>query len=340
MNHQPRLLTICLLLTVFTLQLSCSSPPPAKPKEKWAITLISNSASDYWKIVQKGADKAAAELPKVEVFLKKSYAGEVKEQEKYINDALRKGEADAIAISPIDPVSEKKIINETAKKVPVITIDSDAPDTDRLLYIGADNKAAGRQAGELMKKALPQGGKIMVFVGKKDVQNARERFDGLKEALQGSKIEIIGLMTDDNDHVKAKDNAVEAIEKHPDLAGMIGLWSYNGPAILTAVTNAKKIGKIKIVCFDEAQETLDGIKEGAIFATVAQQPFEYGYQAVQILAKLAKGDKSVVPASKMVFIPPVIVQKDNVAEVSAKLNQLLGTAPAAAAAATSPAAKK
>ena len=257
-----------------------------------------------------------------------------------VNDALRKGEADAIAISPIDPVSEKKIINETAKKVPVITIDSDAPDTDRLLYIGADNKAAGRQAGELMKKALPQGGKIMVFVGKKDVQNARERFDGLKEALQGSKIEIIDLMTDDNDHVKAKDNAVEAIEKHPDLAGMIGLWSYNGPAILTAVTNAKKIGKIKIVCFDEAQETLDGIKEGAIFATVAQQPFEYGYQAVQILAKLAKGDKSVVPASKMVFIPPVIVQKDNVAEVSAKLNQLLGTAPAAAAAATSPAAKK
>ncbi|MFN7945464.1 MAG: sugar-binding protein [Blastocatellia bacterium] len=338
MNHHSRFFTGCLLLTFFILQLSCSSPPPAKAKEKWAVTFITNSSSDYWKIVQKGAEKADAELANVEVFFKKPYSGEAKEQEKLINDALRRGEADAIAISPIDPVGEKKFINETAKKVPLITQDSDAPDTDRLLYLGADNKAAGRQAGELMKKALPQGGKIMVFVGKKDVQNARERFEGLKEALQGSKIEIIDLMTDDNDHIKAKDNAVEAMDKHPDLAGMIGLWSYNGPAILTAVRNAKKVGKIKIVCFDEEQETLDGIREGAIFATVAQQPFEYGYQAVQILAKLAKGDKSVIPASKMVFIPPVIVQKENVADFSSKLNQLLGTAPAAASA--SPAATK
>jgi ribose transport system substrate-binding protein len=336
MKHSlPRAL-VCLLVSAFVLA-ACSSPPPKPPKTKRKVTFITNASSDYWKIVKKGTEKADAELPDVDVAFKTPFGGTATEQAKLINEALQRDGADAIAISPVDPVGQKKIINETAKKVPVITQDSDAPDSDRLLYIGADNKAAGRQAGELVKKALPQGGKIMVFVGKKDVQNARERFDGLKEALQGSKVEILGLMTDDNDHVKAKDNAVEAIEKNPDLAGMVGLWSYNGPAILTAVKNADKTGKIKIVCFDEEKETLDGIKEGAIYATVAQQPFEYGYQAVQIMAKLAKGDKSVIPDNRMKYIPPVVVQQENVDKFRSELNQLLGNAPAVTAA--SPAAK-
>src|ERR671927_281468 len=97
----------------------------------------------------------------------------------------------------------------------VFTQDSDAPDTDRALYIGADNRAAGRQAGEMMKKALPQGGKIMVFVGKREVQNAQERFEGLKESLQGSKVSIIDLMTDDADASNARDNAYETLKKYP-----------------------------------------------------------------------------------------------------------------------------
>ena len=64
--------------------------------------------------------------------------------------------------------------------------------------------AAGRQAGELIKEALPNGGKIMVFVGMKDARNAAERFQGIKEALQGSKVEIIDIRTDDTQRVPLK----------------------------------------------------------------------------------------------------------------------------------------
>jgi ribose transport system substrate-binding protein len=308
----------------FALTLSCSSPAPEKPaKTTKTVVFISNSASDFWKVVRRGAEKADTELNGVRVLFKMPFGGTWKEQDRLVMEALTRDGADAIAISPIDPASQKKSINNAAKKALLITQDSDAPDTDRVLYLGADNRDAGRQAGALMKKALPQGGKVMVFVGKREVQNAQDRLAGLKESLQGSKVEILDLMIDDNDHVRAKDNAAETLTKHPDVAGMIGLWSYNGPAILQAVKNSNKVGKVKIVCFDDEEDTLNGIKEGAIFGTVAQQPFEYGYRGVQTLVKILGGDRSMIPGDKQVLIPTVIVERANLEDYRNKLSQML-----------------
>jgi len=310
-------------LSAFFLILSFGCGEPAKPpKTTKKVVFITNTASDFWKVAQKGCEKADAELASVEVLFKMPFGGTTKEQERYINDSFIKDDADAIAISPIDPTEQQALLNRTAKKVPLITQDSDAPNSDRLLYIGADNRAAGMQAGEMVKKALPKGGKIMVFAGKR-AQNTQERLGGLRQALADSKVEVIDLMTEDNDHMKAKDNAADTITKYPDIAGLVGLWSYNGPAILQAVQNANKVGKIQIVCFDDEKNTLDGIKDGSIFGTVAQQPFEYGYQAVMLMDKILKGDKSVIPANKTVLIPTVVVQRNNVDEYRAKLDQLL-----------------
>jgi ribose transport system substrate-binding protein len=314
---------ICLLTFIFATSASCASPPKA-PKTIKTVAFITNATSDFWKIAHKGCEKADTELADVTVAFKSTNTGAAQEQNGLIRDALDMDDADAIAISVIDPVGQKHVINDAAKRALVITQDSDAPDTDRALYLGADNRAAGHQAGELIKKALPQGGKIMVFVGKRDVQNARERFDGLKESLQGSKVEIIDLLTDDADPGRARENAYETLKKYPDIAGMVGLWSYNGPSILQALRPEGKVGQIKIVCFDDERATLAAIKEGAIFGTVAQQPFEYGYQAVQMAAKILRGDRSAVPESKTILIPTVVIQKNNVDEYSKKLNELLG----------------
>jgi ribose transport system substrate-binding protein len=321
MKRSAQSILACLSVLFLILLFGCGEPAKP-PKAKKTVVFITNTASDFWKVAQKGCEKADAELPSVEVLFKMPFGGTAKEQERYINDSFLKDDADAIAISPIDPTEQQALLNRTAQKVPLITQDSDAPNSDRLLYIGADNRAAGTQAGELLKKALPKGGKIMVFAGKR-AQNTQERLGGLRQALADSNIEVIDLMTDDNDHMKAKDNAADTITKYPDIAGLVGLWSYNGPAILQAVQNANMVGKIKIVCFDDEKNTLDGIKDGSIFGTVAQQPYEYGYQAVVLLDKVLKGDKSVIPANKTVLIPTVVIQRNNVDEYRAKLDQLL-----------------
>jgi len=206
----------------------------------------------------------------------------------------------------------------------VFTHDSDAPDSRRECYVGTDNVAAGREAGGLIKDALPQGGRIAVFVGKLDARNAQERLQGIKEAIAGSTISIIDVRTDDTDQVRAKANVSEMLVSHPDVAALVGLWSYNGPAILSAVRDAGRIGQVKIIAFDEDDETLTGVKSGAIMGTVVQQPYEFGYRSMTLLAKALDGDRSGIPASHQVFIPTQVIRQNNVDEFRTKLAKLRG----------------
>ena len=286
------------------------------------LAFITNNAADFWTIARKGTEKADAELPDVTVEFRLG-DGTAAAQKRIVDDLLAKG-VDGIAISPVDPANQTAMLNDAAKQALVFTHDSDAPDSRRECYVGTDNVAAGRQAGELIKEALPQGGKIALFVGKLDARNAQERLQGIKEAIAGTTIEGIDVRTDDTDQVRAKANVSEMLVAHPDVAALVGLWSYNGPAIVNAVRDAGRIGHVKIVAFDEDDETLTGVKGGAIVGTVVQQPFEFGYQSITLLEKALKGDRSGVPASKQVFIPTTVIRQNGVDEFRAKLAQLRG----------------
>jgi ribose transport system substrate-binding protein len=308
----------CLLILLFSV--ACKQNDAGKTKR---LAFVTNNASDYWTIARKGTEKADVELPDVTVEFLMPGNGTAAEQKDIIDAQLAKG-VDGIAISPKDPANQTQLINDAAKQALVITQDSDAPKSDRAVYIGTDNVAAGRQEGELIKEILPQGGRIMVFVGSADAVNAQERLKGIKDVLQGSKVEIIDVRTDETDHVKAKSNAADTLVKYPDVAALVGLWSYNGPAILNAVKEAGKVGQVKIVCFDEEDETLAGIKAGSIYATVVQQPFEFGYQSVKMMAQILNGDRSVIPASKQVIVPTLVIKKDGVEAFQTKIDGLRG----------------
>jgi ribose transport system substrate-binding protein len=262
-------------------------------------------------------------MPNVEVQFKIPSDGTAAEQKRIVDDLVSTG-VQGIAMSPVDPDNQTQLINDTAKKALVITQDSDAPTSERAFYIGTNNVAAGRQVGELIKEALPNGGRIMLFVGKSDARNAAERAQGIKEALQGSNVEIIDTRTDDTDRARAKTNAADTLVKYPDIAALVGLWSYNGPAILNAVKEAGKTGQVKIVCFDEEDETLVGVRDGAIYATVVQQPYEFGYQSIKMMAQILGGDRSVIPASKQINVPTLVIKKDGVEEFQKKINGLRG----------------
>ena len=238
----------CGLILLASLGLSSCKQTGAGKRHKLAF--VTNNASDFWTIARKGTEKAAAELPNADIEFRINSDNTAAEQQHVVDDLLVKG-IDGIAISPVDPVNQLQMLNRAAQQALVITQDSDAPSSNRVCYIGTDNVAAGRQAGGLVKEALPQGGKIMVFVGTLDAANAQQRYQGLKEALQGTNIQILDVRTDSADRVRAKSNAADTLVNQPDIAGMVGLWSYNGPAIVGAVRDAGKTGKVKIVAFDE-----------------------------------------------------------------------------------------
>lgn len=283
---------------------------------------MTNNAADFWTIARKGTEQAAAELAGATVEFRLG-DGTAAAQKRIVDDLLAKG-VDGIAISPVDPANQTGMLNDAARQTVVFTHDSDAPDSRRECYVGTDNVAAGREAGGLIKEALPQGGRIAVFVGKLDARNAQERLQGIKEAIAGSTISIIDVRTDDTDQVRAKANVSEMLVSHPDVAALIGLWSYNGPAILSAVRDAGRIGQVKIIAFDEDDETLTGVKSGAIVGTVVQQPYEFGYRSMTLLARALDGDRSGIPASHQVFIPTQVIRQNTVDAFRTKLAQLRG----------------
>lgn len=298
-------------------------PKSLQAEKKLKLAIITNATADFWSYGKAGARKAASEYDDIEIEFKMGDGTAEKQRE--ICDSLIARGFKGMVISPPNPRGQKQMINEWAKRAKIITIDEDAPDTERLFYFGSDNIAAGRQAGELLKEALPDGGKVMVFVGIENQTNAQQRYQGLKEAVQGTKIKIIGLRSDHADLSKARRNAENALTENPDLAGMVGLWAYNAPACLKAVKDKGLTGKVKIVAFDEMVETLKAIDAGEIYGTVVQQPYEFCYQAIKALRSMIIDGKSPqdlgVPNSKKKYINTKMIRMGEAEAYLKKIQQ-------------------
>ncbi len=303
---------------------SASSGSNSKPASgrRLKLAFVVNTPSDFWTIAQSGVNEAVKELGNVDVDFRIPSDGQAATQRGMLDDLVAKG-VDGIAVSVLDADNQTEFLNKIASQTLLITHDSDAPKSKRVCYIGTDNIAAGREAGKLIKEALPTGGKIMVFVGSMDVNNAKERFGGIKKELDGSNIEVIDVRTDDGDRSRAQKNVEDTLVKYPDIAALVGLWSYNGPAIVKAVAGAGKIGTVKVIAFDEEDATLAGVAGGAIYGTVVQQPFEFGKQSISKMAKYLLGDKTAL-ADGFMIVPTINIKKANVAEFKARLDKQLG----------------
>ena len=295
-------------------QSPASSPPRAA---KMRLAFVTNNPSDYWTICRKGTEAAARDLGNVDVQFVMPDDGTAATQKQDVDDLLSKG-VRGIAVSPVDPANETPYLNGVAAKTNLITADSDAATSRRLCYVGTDNHAAGVMAGELIRKALPQGGQIMLFVGKADAQNASERAAGIRDALRGSRVTILGVRTDDTDHARARQNVMDTLAQYPHIAGLVGLWSYNGPAIADVVRAKGLARKVRVIAFDEETQTLDGIQDGTVYGTIAQQPYQFGYESVRMLAALARGDKSVLPAGRRLIIPTLAITRGTLAAHQAR----------------------
>ena len=119
--------------------------------------------------------------------------------------------------------------------------------------------------------------------------------------MAGSNLQIIDTLADETKPDLALKNAQEALVKHPDLAGLVGIYSYNGPQILAAVRGAGKAGQVKIVCFDDDSATLDGVASGDIYGTVVQISTRIGYETICRMDKYLGGDKSQLAQGNVLF---------------------------------------
>jgi ribose transport system substrate-binding protein len=249
------------------------------------IRVITNGVSPFWDSMGKGLDAVKGELQGADASWQAPQQADNNAQKKTFEDAIAGG-ADGIAVSPIQADAFSPVIDSAiGKGIPVITFDSDAPTSKRLLYIGTNNYEAGKRAGEAAVKLFPNGGKLVAFVGNMSAQNANDRYNGFKDAIKGKNIEFLQEpFTDDKDAGRARRNVSDAITKYGDkINGFVGLYSYNGPAIVDEVQKNKLRAKVKIICFDGEPKTLDNLGKGLVDATVVQKPYEFGRLSTRAL---------------------------------------------------------
>lgn len=287
-------------------------------QDKKELVFVVNGASDFWKLAEAGVKKAQGELPNYDLEFKYPEQAAAAIQQRLMDDLVAAG-ADAIMVSAVDPKTSTEALNRIGAQVPLFTTDSDAPDSNRVAYIGSSNTDAGKQAGEIALKAMPDGGKCIGFVGLPGADNARERIEGMKATLAGSKVELIDVRGDDIDQTRAKRNVEDALAANPDIACLVGFYSYNTPRIYEVLKESGKLGQVKVIAFDEDPITLGGVREGSIEGTVVQQPYEWGYEGMKLMAKYLEGDKSVVPENKLIIVPTKIIDKANVDSFEAEL---------------------
>ncbi|MCA9259875.1 MAG: substrate-binding domain-containing protein, partial [Planctomycetales bacterium] len=210
-----------------------------------------NGVADFWIPAQAGARVAAQELG---VDLTIVTPSNMTDQTRKLEDLLVRG-IDGVAVSPINSDNQIDILNRVAKESILVIHDSDAPQTERKVYIGTDNYEAGYLCGGLARQALGEGGKAMIFIGRMDQDNSKYRRQGCIDAILGrpkdasrpsdppgeevtsddGKYVVLGTLTDQFDRPKAKANAEDTLTRYPDVKAMVGLFEYNPPLIMEAL---------------------------------------------------------------------------------------------------------
>ena len=280
------------------------------------LAFVTNNASDFWKMASNGVHKYEREA-NVQVDIKMPPSGKAEEQNQILETLVSQG-YDAIAVSVIAPKDQVPVLNRVAEKCKLITFDSDADQSNRLLYVGSLNKDAGKKLGEEVVKLLPSGGKIAAFVGTFSADNAAQRLKGIEEAIAGHNIQIAEKREDQTDRAKARKNVEDIVNNTAlDVKLVCGLWSYNGPAIAAALEGSGKKGKVLAAVFDDEDGTLKGIQDGTINCTIVQHPYEMGYRAAKWMDELATDAdkaKAKIPADKVDNTGLEVVNKSNLAE--------------------------
>ena len=304
--------------------------------ESATVVFITGGSGPYWQMTANGAKAAAVDFNvdlKIEMPADESVA-----EQAAILTKVRRIDHDGVAISPLDAERQTNIINQFASETNVVTFDSDAPLSQRQCYVGTSNYSAGQLCANLVHEAVPDGGKVAVLLANETKSNLIDRKAGFEESINvspdpelgveagdaeagSSEYEVVGYFVDDGDSGKTVEIIRKALADHPDLSCFVGMNAQHGPLLLKTLEEDGKLGQVQLVTFDEEEETLAGVESGHVFATIAQDPFQYGYESVRMLRSLHQGDRTLIPivGRGSILIAAEAIRKDNLEDFRSRL---------------------
>jgi ribose transport system substrate-binding protein len=261
----------------------CGGSPHASTEKYWLVA--TNVKIPYWQSVNAGLLRAAQQMGvKAEMVGPDSFDPKA-EHEAFQHALAEKIKPAGIMVSVADPaVIGPDIDAAIGQGIPVITVDSDAPTSKRLTFVGTDNYRAGQMGAQLAVKQLQGKGNVVVFTMPEQA-NLKDRLRGYHDGLEGHPgIKIVDTVDVKGDPRIAFDHTQELVDKKgmDKIDGFICLEAIACPEVADVLDRNKVSGKV-VVAMDSDQRTLDWIKKDRIAGTIAQKPFTMGFVGVPAL---------------------------------------------------------
>jgi ribose transport system substrate-binding protein len=298
--------------------LSCGG---AHTADEYFVLIAANVQLPYWKTAASGFSHAASEFKGIRSDVMGPQSYDPKAERDAVDEAVQK-KVTGILISAADPSLKDSIDKAVAAGVPVITIDSDAPSSKRLFFIGTNNYQAGFTGGQRLAKELKGKGSVVVFT-MPDQPNLQDRLRGYKDALAKTPdIKITRVVDIQGDPRIAFDTTTQIVGKERDkVDAFVCLEAQSGKEVAGVLNSYHVTGK-PVIAMDTDQETLDWIQKGVIAATISQKPYTMAFVGMQMLDNLyhhkpASLDKdwsvdSYAPIPSFVDTGSDVIDKSNV----------------------------
>ena len=271
---------------------------------------LSTQANSFMVKMREGAQKKADELGLTINF--QDASDDSATQANQLANAAATG-AGAVIVNPTDSDAMAPAVKQLVdEKIPVVAVDRAVNNANVASYIASDNETGGKQAAKVLSDAINGEGEILVLQGKTGSSASRERGQGFDEGLKDSpNIKVVAKQTAEFERVKGLDVTTNLLQAHPNVKA---IFAENDEMALGAIEAlGDKAGKdVIVVGFDGVEDALKAIKEGTMYASIAQQPADMAAQAVVEASKLLKGEA----ATKEMQVDVVTVTKDNVDKFS------------------------
>ncbi|NOV02360.1 sugar-binding protein [Paenibacillus planticolens] len=257
-------------------------------KGRHIVLIEQEQGHPYWQLVEKGATEAA-QADHIAIECIGPVRNNMEEQIKLLEKAIA-SKVDGIIVQGLNDNIFTPVINKAVERgIPVLTIDTDAPTSKRLAYIGTDNVEAGRRLGQIVVQTTGGTGKIGVIIGSESAESQLQRLSGLRSVIDEYKgLQIVDVRASNISMMEAIQQAADMLQLHPDIGMMVGTSATDAFGILQAQKSLKR-DDIRIAGFDDLQETLDAIRKGEIEATVVQQPYGMGEMSVHLFHDYFQG---------------------------------------------------
>ncbi|ENH98040.1 sugar ABC transporter sugar-binding protein [Gracilibacillus halophilus YIM-C55.5] len=256
---------------------------------KYHFALIGEEMDhDYWRLVGQGA-KAMEDHHNVFIEYEGPRRSNPDEQLKLLDMAIQ-SQVDGIIVQALNDQFEPLINQAVNNGIPVITIDTDAPDSLRSTYIGTDNYKAGQLAGQALLEDTSGEVNVGIVTGSFSNTHHQLRVEGFRSVVdQADNVEVVTIEESNITRVVAEEKAHKMLQEYPDINALYGTSALDGIGMVRAAESLNQLQDLYMATFDTLPENIALLEQGKVDVLIGQKPYEMGERSVELMLELMKG---------------------------------------------------